>query len=697
MKVKRRIYLSPNLLLSIAAGLMLALSACGGNASAGVKDGAIEIAQAKLDFGENQVLDSSQSTLTVVKLDDAEKLDGLSSDLFELYLDMTCDYPVTINIPLTNTETPEDETARPMLGMGTEIVLADGSRNTLYSYIPAEVVDGMVTASFVPSQYLEQLSVNGASGSAKPSKERLRLGIFWCSTTLTDGGHFLVNFPAQAWTTFIDYNDRRLLLDDLEAVYNDYLAKGYAYAKRSEWPMTVNIQSLDAMGYYSHGWDSAGGKISLNRNLFEGGYKAGSVKPLLAHEFFHFVQGNYIETGSDLLWFDEATATYFEGQAGGNTPSIVAEYKEKIFSGVFPEDNSAANGYARMPLIKFLADRLGEPFILNAYTIAGSGADWESALLSSTGPPAGWAADFYEALVKGDVGDYSPYTLHSNLAGGDLAEAGTSLALDIPPADEVVAMLGNDEIPLLGSTTLNIGPYGAQLVALTIDAENLDRLTDKNDPAVSVDGGNLKVFAIRGKEVTVLSGGVLKDFKKLAKDKTVFLALVTGLHDSGKKDYTLKVEFVPYPTLDELVGQYPDGSLFFSKVYVAAELLQEEAGSSSDDDEAGCDIDIYRAILSWEGQTLPYPLVIAKTGEDSGTLSWIDEEGEESDPLPFTYTNGQLIFDYSAEGAHLTGYLQAAYGQNVDVVINGGLNMSGEGGDVSIDIEFNGSKPLETV
>ena len=142
MKVKRRIYLSPNLLLSIAAGLMLALSACGGNASAGVKDGAIEIAQAKLDFGENQVLDSSQSTLTVVKLDDAEKLDGLSSDLFELYLDMTCDYPVTINIPLTNTETPEDETARPMLGMGTEIVLADGSRNTLYSYIPAEVVDG---------------------------------------------------------------------------------------------------------------------------------------------------------------------------------------------------------------------------------------------------------------------------------------------------------------------------------------------------------------------------------------------------------------------------------------------------------------------------------------------------------------------------------------------------------------------------
>jgi len=698
MKIKKRIIPSQIILILVAVMLMLALSACGGNASAGVKDGAIEIADAKLVFGENQVPDSSKSTLTVIKLDETEKLDGLSSALFELYLDVTCDQPVTLNIPLTKTETPEDDTAKPMLGMGTEITLADGSSNTLYTYIPAEVADNVVTASFIPAQYLEQMSVNGASGAAKPSKERLRLGVFWCSTTLTDGGHFLVNFPAQAWTTFIDYNDRRLLLDDLEAVYNDYLAKGYAYAKRSEWPMTVNIQSLDAMGYYSYGWDTAGGKISLNRTLFEGGYQAGSVKPLLAHEFFHFVQGNYVGSSGDLLWFDEATATYFEGQAAGSIPNIVAEYKEKIFSGVFPGDNSAANGYARMPLIKFLANRLGEAFILNAYTIAESGADWESALLSSAGPPAGWAADFYGALVKGDVGDYSPHMLHSNLAKGSLAEVGTTLALNIPPADEVAAMLEKGENPLLGSTTLTIGSYGAQLVALTIDEGNLARLTEGTDPTVSVEGGDLQVFAVRGKTVTELSGGALKDFKKSTGDKTVFLALVTGLHDSGKQDYTLKVEFVPYPTLDELVGRYEDGTMFFSKVYVAEELLQEEAASSGDDDdELGCDIDIYRAILAMEGQTREYPLVIAKTGEDRGTLTFIDEDGEVTDPLPFTYVNGQLIFDYSAEGAHLTGYLSASYGTNKDVVIDGDLNMSAGGGDVSIDLHINGSKPLGTV
>ncbi len=261
----------------------------------------------------------------------------------------------------------------------------------------------------------------------------------------------------------------------------------------------------------------------------------------------------------------------------------------------------------------------------------------------------------------------------------------------------MATILENDEVPLLGSTTLTIVPYGAQLVALTIDEGNLARLTATNDPVVSVEGGDLQVFAIRGKAVSVLSGGVLKDSQKLAKDKTVFLALVTGLHDSGKQDYTLKVEFIPYPTLDELVGRYEDGTMFFSKVYVSEELLQEEAASSGEyADELGCDIDLLRAFMEMEGQTREYPMVIAKTGEDSGTLTSISEEREVTDPLPFTYINGQLTFDFSAEGASLTGYLTAAYGQNKDVVIDGDLNMSAGGGDVSIDLHINGSKPLGT-
>ena len=70
--------------------MTFALSGCSsGGASAGVKDGIIELKQAKLDFGDNQVPGSSKSSLTVVKLKQGEEPAGLASTLFELYLDVT--------------------------------------------------------------------------------------------------------------------------------------------------------------------------------------------------------------------------------------------------------------------------------------------------------------------------------------------------------------------------------------------------------------------------------------------------------------------------------------------------------------------------------------------------------------------------------------------------------------------------------
>ncbi len=693
---------------ALAAALLLtALSACSfGKASASVKDNRIELGEATLDFGGNALPDSSKTTLTALKVKEKERPLGLASALYELELDLTCTEPVTIRIPLEEGGAPEDEEAVPMLGLGNDLTLSDGSVNTLYTYLPAQAEDGTVTASFIPAEYLEQLSVNGASGGASPSRERLRLGIFWCSTTFADGGHFLVNFPAQMHTTFISYNDRRALLSDLEGVYNEYLNKGYVYAKRGSWPIEVNVQSLDEMGYYSYGRNGAEGKIYLNRSLFEGGYQANSVKPLIAHEFFHFVQLNYVESGSDNTWFDEATATYFEGQKGGGVPSIVAEYNEKIFSGVFPEENDSANGYARMPLIQYLSQKRGENFILNAYTTAGSGADWDSALLSSVGPPSGWAADFYEALVKGEIGSYAPYTLHSNLAGEGLPGVGTSLALQIPTEEEIMTITENDEIPKLGETTLSIGPYGAQLVALTIDETNLFRVKQGTDPTVSVAGADLRVFAVRGSTVTVLpsSGESVKlsGFKKLCEDQYVFLALVTGLHGSGKQDYTLKVELAPFPTLDELVGTYEDGAMTFTDVYISQAYRDAAASGEEEtvgDDELGCDfdIDVIAALDAMKGQVQPAQFIISKTGENTGTfvVDGDDEEGASTDPLSFTYLNGLLIFDYYEEGATLTGDLIAAYGTNRDVTVDGDLVME-LGEDIRIDLHITGSKPLGT-
>lgn len=698
---QRWMYSLAVLLLALAL-----LTGCSGGKAASVKDGKIELEGALLDFGSNTVPNSSKASLSILK-PEGDGPDGLSSALYELNLDLTCEEPVTIRIPLTGAGKPEQEDLTPMLGLGTEITLRDGTTKTLYAYIPGELTDTAVTATFIPAEYLEQLSVRGSSGGATPSREKMRLGIFWCSTTFTDGGHFIVYFPAKSGSFFLNYNDRAALLTDLEAVYNDYLAKNYVYSKRSDWPMEVNIQSLDALGYYSYGWSGANGKIYLDRKLFEKGYAPGSVTPLLAHEFFHFVQLNYVDPGDDNLWFDEATATYFEGEKSGSIPSIVAEYNEKIFSGVIPEENDAANGYARMPLIQYLAKQKGQGFILSAYQAASGGTDWDSAITGAAGPVADWAANFYEALVKGEVGSYAPYTLHSNLAAGERPEVGTALELKMPTPDEMATIVENDEIPLLGETAVSIAPYGAQLVALTMDSTNLFRVQKGTDPVVTVSGGDLRVFAVRGGKHTVLTGAggsvKLSDFKELSEDKHVFLALITGLHSSGKQDYTLKVELQPYPTLDELVGEYPDGMMTFADVYVSPELKADPSSvditESDSEDDLGCEIDfdIIANLEKLKGKSEGRVLQIFKTGEDTGTLVLIDADGEPSDPLKFTYLNGVMIFEQAIEGLALTGDIAASYGKNQDVVIDGFLTIKTRNSDdLKIDLAIKGTKPLVT-
>lgn len=690
------------LLLLLFMSTLLLTASCGGGStgkSAGVKDGAIELAKARLDFGANQVPDASKSTLTLMKLKegDHEKLDGINSDLFELYLDRTCNDPVTVTVPMADTEAPTEEGVEAMLGLGTEITLADGTINTLYTYIPAEISGDNLVATFVPSEHMEELVIHAADGAAKPSREKLRFGIFWVYTSFEDGGHFLVKFPFQKGSFFLGYADREQLLSDLEAVYNAYIDKGFAYSQRKSWPMNVNIQSLDAMGYYSCDWNIAEGQISLNRSLFAGGYDANSVKPLLAHEFFHFVQGNYIGSAGDLLWLDEATATYFEGEASGSIPSIVNEHDTKIFEGVFPADNTAAQGYSRMVLIKYLSGKLGEDFIKNVYTIAESGASWEDALLSAMGPPQSWAPDFYKAIVTGDVGLFVPYTIHSNLAKGSMGEVGTSLNLEIPTPEKIKSMLDDGDSPLLGSTSLSIDAFGAKLVAITIDEKSLEKLEDGMDPVVSVSDGHLTVFSVKGRNVEVMAGGNLKDFKTASKDKTVFLALVTGLHEKGKQNYEVKVEFPAAPSLDELVGLYQDGSVFFKSVTIPANAYE-----APDDDAYGCDFNLLPALKKLEGSTRPFVLNVSKTGEATGTLLLIFEEQDEDDdgisPFPFTYSNGAMTFGFrdSTDGNVLiSGLIKASYGQKSDVVLAGDLSINeGAADEFNVDLVISGTKPL---
>ena len=219
-------------------------------------------------------------------------------------------------------------------------------------------------------------------------------------------------------------------------------------------------------------------------------------------------------------------------------------------------------------------------------------------------------------------------------------------------------MVAKGEEPVFGSTTVSVGSFGAKLAAITIDDKNLSQLPEGSDPAVSVPDADIRVFAIHGSSANVFTGGggavTLNDFKKLSEDGTVFLVLVTGLHDSGKKDYTVTVGLPTAPTLDELVGDYPGSNMLVRNVYIADEIMAE-AQSGGDGGDSGCDAQTLAMLKGMEGQEMPIKLVIKKTGDNSGSLAFINEDSKKADVgtilrAALDYSGGRLVFDYEEDG-----------------------------------------------
>ena len=712
--------LSVRLLFAVVLLIVFALSGCSalpsGSTDPEIKDGVLKIDGVTIDFGANVVSEDSETTVSVLTPDEDNAPDGLASELYELDMETLYDEAVTVTMQFDG-ETPDDEDAQLMLGVGSLVETTEGDSDTYYSYIPVELEDGTATASFSPADYAD-LTVRGNSTSGStpaPYKERVNFALCWVTTTYIDGGHFIVYMPLKTGSFYLNFEERDDLLSDLEYIYNYYLDKGYTYSKRDDWPMSVTIKSLKNEGEYYYSWNIAGGSLYLSTRHFDNGYTAGSLNPLLAHEFFHFVQANYVDNSNDLIWMAEATACYFEmmNTARTDIPAIVCKYNEKIFTGPLPADDTAANGYARMPLIDFLSTKYTEECIHSIYKLVSSGTDWDTALLKIFGSPKIWAGDFYESVVKGECSSgFSPYTLHKEITNGSAyTSIGTAMSLVMPETDEIAVLQQNDEPVLLGKATIHIESLGAHVVALTIDDSNLEKLPDGVDPVIKVSGGDLRVFTINGKYVDTAknSGGVtLTDFKDTIDKGYRILALVTDLDDKGARDIEVTVEIEPFPTLDELVGVYTDGCMTYTEVFIsdavreeaAAAAVEAEENADSDEDlDLGCDMNIIESLDALVGQSNEAQLIIVKTGENTGTLTGVSDDDEDAEePIPFTYENGYLIFDYEyEEGYSIIGTLSATYGKNKDVLIDGILTiLTPMPDDFWIEFQMTGSKPLDS-
>lgn len=193
--------------------------------------------------------------------------------------------------------------------------------------------------------------------------------------------------------------------------------------------------------------------------------------------------------------------------------------------------------------------------------------------------------------------------------------------------------------------------------------------------------------------------------------------LVFSLTGCGK---TEGASNVPVPSLQELAGRYEDGALTFAKVHFSEKLLAEaqqkadDAAAAADEDDpfdqidvigAGCDIEMMRALMAYEGQTQPRPFTISAAGETAGALQFDeeeeeDEDAEEGEALSFSYNpvSGALIFSVPQEGFKLTNSLYAVYIEENKAGISGTLRLTAAESsekDFYIDLMITGTKALD--
>ncbi|MDD4614454.1 MAG: hypothetical protein PHI40_03475 [Caldisericia bacterium] len=538
-----------------------------------IQDNRVSMDEIEISFQNKNAIDSQQITLTNVS--NIFQADGLISDLYRIELgEEYWDEPIDVQMILSRNGLLDPPVGTISFGVGMESPGEDESI-VLYQYMEALVQDETVSASFIPAHYRKQTIIRRlASESNLPHQKnqtQLYVGLFQHTVESKNDGLFRVYLPSiqkSGESFLLNPSDRQTFMEDLESVYQIFIQKGYRYSKRSLWPFDIYIQSLDTDGYYmqrneftsidkSLPYSTNFGAIYLHIDLFQNGYQTDIVKPILIHEFFHFVQSNYTTPSTACVWFDEATASYYEWTLNRKLPNATSTHWFLLFDGVYPVIDSTSQGYARMPLIEYIAHKQSDDFIVKAYQYGGKNGDWEHAFYSSFGGnPANWASDFYEKVLLGRVANnYSPHDLYIELVANnkDFRSIGKTLRLSLPSQEEYSQLLANRETPLLGATTLTIPPFGARIVALTWDEKQDQNAQEGWNPVVFVEGDvSVAVIAMQGNKYDLLQGNpdvVLKNFPQSTKKGTQYLVFVVGLNDSIQNDCQFSVYLKP-------AGQY---------------------------------------------------------------------------------------------------------------------------------------------
>ena len=587
-----------------------------------VKNGVKGAAKGTLSTSGGSVSFSGSGNAEALLLTDNTGLPSGAEHGYDLLLTSTDVGEVTLSVDAA--DVPVGMVQRLVLGLP----YTDRAGVEDYLYIPLEsiVSGGRVSASFDPTDLLGAVenvmfsAEGGSGGSAGYMSYQAQLAadagelniklcarFFWQSvwSYTSSKGHFSVNIPPAMYNDDtvpvkgkLSGEDMQRVGEDLEAIFDDYKAV-FPKNTRDRWPMDVEvIHGKGVSGrYYTPMLQSPITAnycvMDLNYDGLVSGYKASGTYDnastllfhAMAHEMTHFIQWEYTNKNFRAVWFDEATATYYEDREGDksgvdHTKNAYNEGTDALrqFDGITPASTffvtagtAGIDGYARRPLIEYLVKTYGSDFIsrfFSNYTVASAGGV-KSILTSLTSATMGeLARGYYDSMVaKGELeANYSKPWEYVSIRDQWI------LPVDACDIRSILKLSGKEEGD---SHSFTLPRYGAHFIVLEGEKGKLDAAVDSFSVSLDTPGTSAIVMKIHGtsySEITCYRSWE-KKLENFPIDTDSYLILVINESDSSysgglfgsKASITVKYHKA-YPQADSF-NYYPKANDEIPEVY----------------------------------------------------------------------------------------------------------------------------------
>ena len=412
-----------------------------GDTSSGAEEGKPVPAKGTVTAGDVKIAFGSSSDGTVtISGGQSVSYDGYSTDpdalssCARVALSEIPEQPITLSVKL-NRNPSSAANVETFLFLGIEYKTESGNTGVLFKPLHATVSDGYATVTNLDlsayADFVETARTSGTGGGGDLSRlEAIGFQFIVQAKQL----QFFFDAGLGFFKVYASLTDKELtksgagrFLVDITFQLAEYQRIGFETKDREDWPFEVFITKMASEegdgtvgqdGVYIPGWTIDGGTINLNAKLFKNDYTSKTVNreiySTMAHELFHFIQNCYIEPTFSALWFDEASASYYEYKLTGVIPTNYGIHNMRVFDGFVPSFAtvfnlySAENGYARLPVIQYLQEQLvtDKNYIRAAYDAGGTTFvhDWAPFNIEGVSGKKIYdmAGPFFEMYITGD-------------------------------------------------------------------------------------------------------------------------------------------------------------------------------------------------------------------------------------------------------------------------------------------------------